>query len=149
MGSEMCIRDRCQAAVDRTIRRTGRRIGLSGVSDACVLGDASGLERAIGNLIGNAVKFSQADTEIEVVVGEESVEVQDRGPGISDEDLPRIFDRFYRADATRTMPGSGLGLAIVSDIALAHGGETFARQRDGGGSIIGFTVTADLPSLSA
>ena len=139
----------CQAAVDRTIRRTGRRIGLSGVSDACVLGDASGLERAIGNLIGNAVKFSQADTEIEVVVGEESVEVQDRGPGISDEDLPRIFDRFYRADATRTMPGSGLGLAIVSDIALAHGGETFARQRDGGGSIIGFTVTADLPSLSA
>lgn len=138
-----------QEAANRTIRRTGRRIDMSGVSEAPVLGDPTGLERAIGNLIGNAVKFSQADTEIMIVVGAESIEVHDRGPGISTEDLPRIFDRFYRADATRTMPGSGLGLAIVSDIAHAHGGETFARQRDGGGSIIGFTVTADLPSLSA
>lgn len=146
---EVDLRAMCDATAERTIRRTGRVIEVDGVQSAPILGDPSGLDRAIGNLVGNAVKFSEAQEPIVIVVGLDSVEVHDRGPGIDPEDLGRIFDRFYRSDATRTMPGSGLGLAIVSDIAFAHGGETYARNRDGGGAIVGFTVTPDLPSLSA
>ncbi|PZT70497.1 two-component sensor histidine kinase [Streptomyces sp. SW4] len=68
------------------------------------------------------------------------VEVRDRGPGIADGDLTRVFDRFYRAADARSRPGSGLGLSIVREVALAHGGGPFAFRRDGGGSVIGFTV---------
>jgi two-component system sensor histidine kinase MprB len=146
---EVDLVELCRSAAQRTIRRTGRELALSGVAEARVLADPTGLERAIGNLVGNAVKFSSGDSPIEIVVGEASVEVHDRGPGIAPEDESRVFDRFYRSDATRTMPGSGLGLAIVADIAAAHGGEAYARQRDGRGAIVGFTITPDLPSLSA
>ncbi|MBA2808173.1 HAMP domain-containing histidine kinase [Streptomyces sp. KM273126] len=68
------------------------------------------------------------------------VEVLDRGPGIADADLIRVFDRFYRAPAARSLPGSGLGLSIVREVATAHGGEPFAFRREGGGTVIGFTV---------
>ncbi|MFF4353732.1 ATP-binding protein [Streptomyces sp. NPDC001530] len=68
------------------------------------------------------------------------VEVLDRGPGIADGDLIRIFDRFYRAADARSLPGSGLGLSIVREVATAHGGTPFAFRRDGGGTVIGFTV---------
>ncbi|WP_308102944.1 sensor histidine kinase [Lentzea sp. CC55] len=64
------------------------------------------------------------------------------GLGLGTEDLGRIFDRFYRADTSRSLPGSGLGLAIVAGIAEAHGGTTFARNRTGGGATISFTIAA-------
>jgi two-component system sensor histidine kinase MprB len=69
------------------------------------------------------------------------VEVLDRGPGIADGDLIRIFDRFYRAADARSQPGSGLGLSIVREVAMAHGGAPFAYRREGGGAVIGFTVS--------
>jgi two-component system sensor histidine kinase MprB len=62
------------------------------------------------------------------------VSVRDHGPGISDEDLPYVFDRFYRARSARGMPGSGLGLAIVRQVAETHGGEVVAEQAEGGGT---------------
>lgn len=130
---------------DRTIRRTGREISVVGVPTAAVMGDPKGLERAVGNLIGNAVKFSPSDTPIEVEVGAHSVEVRDNGPGIGEGEEERIFDRFYRSDRTRTMPGSGLGLAIVAEVAAAHGGSTYARNQPSGGSAVGFVITPDLP----
>lgn len=68
------------------------------------------------------------------------VEVLDRGPGIGDDDLVRVFDRFYRAAEARSLPGSGLGLSIVREISAAHGGTPFAHPRKGGGTVIGFTV---------
>jgi len=71
------------------------------------------------------------------------VEVLDRGPGITDGDLVRVFDRFYRAADARSLPGSGLGLSIVREVATAHGGTPFAFRRDGGGTVIGFTVGGD------
>ncbi len=126
--------------VDRTRRRTGRSIHMTGVLRAVVMGNRAALDRAIGNLVGNAVKFSPADQPIEVSVGEASVTVSDRGPGIPPDDLDRVFDRFYRSDTTRTMPGSGLGLAIVADIATAHGGRSFATNRPGGGACVTFEV---------
>ena len=128
---------------ERTVRRTGRPVVVEGPDTHVVLGDPTGLERALGNLVGNAVKFSPGSSQIDICVGDHRVEVRDRGPGIPDGDHGRIFDRFYRSDGTRTLPGSGLGLAIVADVAAAHGGSTIARDREGGGSIVGFTLGAD------
>lgn len=143
---EVDLVELAQDAAERTTRRTGRMVSVDAPPFACVLGDPRGLERAIGNLVGNAVKFSPADTPIDIIVGEASIDVLDRGPGIGDGEEARIFDRFYRSDRTRTMPGSGLGLAIVAEVAAAHGGTTHARNREHGGSVVGFDIVADLPS---
>jgi two-component system sensor histidine kinase MprB len=105
-----------------------------------VEGNARDLERAIANLVDNAVKFSPAGSPIEVVVREGRVEVLDRGAGVSEADAPYLFDRFFRAESARSAPGSGLGLAIVRRVAELHGGTVFAAPREGGGSRIGFTV---------
>ncbi len=138
----------CREAVDRTRRRTGRSILVTGALRSVVMGNRAALDRAIGNLIGNAVKFSPADRPIEVDVGEGSITVCDRGPGIPAEDVDRVFDRFYRSDTTRTMPGSGLGLAIVAEIATAHGGRSFAANRPGGGACVTFEVAVSGPELT-
>jgi two-component system sensor histidine kinase MprB len=71
---------------------------------------------------------------VEVAVRGSSLIVRDHGPGIADEDLPYVFDRFYRARAARGMPGSGLGLAIVRQVAEAHGGSVVAEHAEGGGT---------------
>ncbi|MFH9816618.1 ATP-binding protein [Streptomyces sp. NPDC017230] len=133
------------AAVAR--RRTGREIHVrAGGGTTTAEGRPAMLTRAISNLVENAAKFDPDGTgPIEVVVGRAlpgtvRVEVLDRGPGIRDADLARVFDRFYRAADARSRPGSGLGLSIVREVALAHGGAPFAYRRDGGGSVIGFTV---------
>ena len=60
--------------------------------------------------------------------------MRDHGPGIAEEDLPHVFDRFYRAASARGLPGSGLGLAIVRQVAEAHGGEVTAEPAEGGGT---------------
>ena len=62
--------------------------------------------------------------------------MRDHGPGIDDDDLPHVFDRFYRAPAARGIPGSGLGLAIVRQVAEAHGGAVVAERADGGGTLM-------------
>ncbi|MEZ5250720.1 MAG: sensor histidine kinase [Ilumatobacteraceae bacterium] len=84
------------------------------------------------------MKFS--DGPIDVVVAAGAVMVSDRGPGLTEADLPRVFDRFYRSDEARALPGSGLGLAIVRDLAESHGGSVSATNRDGGGATIGFRL---------
>lgn len=126
-------------AVDRWKRRTDRRLVLS-VDPTTVLGNDALLERAVTNLIGNADKFSPAEEFIEVVVGDGSVSVRDGGPGIAVADRERVFDRFHRAAATRSMPGSGLGLSIVAEIVEHHGGEVWARDSDRGGADVGFRL---------
>ena len=68
------------------------------------------------------------------------VTVRDYGPGIDEEDLPYVFDRFYRASSARGLPGSGLGLAIVRQVAEAHGGQVVAERADGGGTIMRLRV---------
>ncbi|MFF9622217.1 ATP-binding protein [Streptomyces griseosporeus] len=129
-------------------RRTGREIVLRASGDTTAYGRPGLLQRALSNLVENAAKFDRDGTapiEISVagpaVPGTVRVEVLDRGPGITDTDLLRVFDRFYRAPDARSLPGSGLGLSIVREVALAHGGAPFAARREGGGSIIGFTVS--------
>jgi two-component system sensor histidine kinase MprB len=92
------------------------------------------IARAVSNLLDNAAKWSQAGGKVEVSVRDGQVIVRDHGPGIEDDDLPYIFDRFYRAPAARKLPGSGLGLAIVKQVAEAHGGGVGAERAEGGGT---------------
>jgi two-component system sensor histidine kinase MprB len=87
-----------------------------------VRGDPDALERAIGNLVDNALKWSPPSGRIRISAAAGTVEVSDDGPGIPADDLPYIFDRFYRSAQARAQPGSGLGLAIVRRIAELHGG---------------------------
>ena len=98
------------------------------------------IERAVGNLLDNAAKWSPHGAEVEVEVRDGQLVVRDHGPGIADEDLPYVFDRFYRARAARGMPGSGLGLAIVRQVAESHGGDVVAEHADGGGTRMVLTL---------
>jgi two-component system sensor histidine kinase MprB len=92
------------------------------------------IARAVSNLLDNAAKWSPPGGKVEVSVRDGQVIVRDHGPGIEDDDLPYVFDRFYRAPAARKLPGSGLGLAIVKQVAEAHGGGVGAERPDGGGT---------------
>jgi two-component system sensor histidine kinase MprB len=94
------------------------------------------LERAVANLLDNAAKWSPSGGVVEVGVRDGQVTVRDHGPGIEDEDLPYVFDRFYRASSARGLPGSGLGLAIVKQVAEAHGGQVVAERAEGGGTVM-------------
>lgn len=102
--------------------------------DTIVDGDATRVHRAVSNLLDNAAKWSPAGGQVEVDLKGNSVIVRDHGPGVAADDLPRVFDRFYRAPAARSTPGSGLGLAIVRGIAEEHGGSVSAENADGGGA---------------
>lgn len=126
--SPVALADVAGSAVARARRRSGRDVVLQ-ADDSVVLGNAAALERAVWNLIDNAAKFSP-DGPITVAVSAGEVSVADEGPGIAPEDLPHVFDRFYRAAGARSQPGSGLGLSIVSEVARTHGGQAFARNRD-------------------
>jgi two-component system sensor histidine kinase MprB len=99
-----------------------------------VTGSRSRLARAVGNLLDNAVKWSPPGQPIEVSVEGGEVTVRDHGPGIDDDDLPHVFDRFYRARSARGQSGSGLGLAIVKQVAETHGGTVAAEPAPGGGA---------------
>ena len=102
-------------------------------------GRPNGLERAAQNLIDNACKFAP-NGPIEVSITTGVVVVRDHGPGLVPADIPHLFDRFYRSVEMRSQPGSGLGLSIVKSVVAAHGGTVFARNADGEGAELGFTL---------
>ena len=133
----------------RTQRRTERVVHVDDATAVDVVGRPRQLERAISNLVDNAVKYSAPATPIDIVVDATTVTVRDRGRGIPAEDVGRIFDRFYRAVDVRTESGSGLGLSIVDEIVRSHGGSVFARNRDGGGAEVGFTLPQERATLDA
>ncbi|WP_159941561.1 MULTISPECIES: ATP-binding protein [unclassified Nocardiopsis] len=129
----------------RTRRRTGRDIVVD-ADDSVVWGRPGSLERAIANPVENSAKFDPEGTApIEIRVRRGTVEVLDRGPGIDPAELDHVFERFYRSASARGLPGSGLGLSMVRDIAHAHGGDVFARNREGGGAAIGFRLPVFTP----
>ncbi len=105
-----------------------------------VMGRPRMLERAIVNLVENAIKYSTPGTPVTVEVSQLAVTVIDQGPGIDPKDLPYIFDRFYRSDQARSAQGSGLGLAIVRQIVERHGGEVTATNTPSGGAAVGFRL---------
>lgn len=130
--------DLAQVADDvaaRFRRRSGREITVT-VQDAEVVdGRRAMLERAVSNLVDNALKFSDPPAAVDITVDHAAIEVADRGPGIAPEHRTRVFDRFYRSDAARARPGSGLGLSIVAQIAAVHVGTVSVHGRPGGGTV--------------
>jgi len=108
--------------------------------------DPAAVDQAVGNLLGNAVKWTPPGAAVRVAVENGQVSVTDHGPGITDADLPHIFERFYRAPAARDMPGAGLGLAIVGGVAQANNGTVAVRTGPDGST---FTLTfPPLPSAA-
>lgn len=137
---EMTLGELARNVATRTERRTGRTLVVSDEDPRDVTARPGQLERALSNLVDNALKYSAESTPVEILVEGTKVVVKDRGRGLAAADIPRIFDRFYRAVEVRTEPGSGLGLAIVDEIVRSHGGRVFADNRDGGGAAVGFTL---------
>jgi two-component system sensor histidine kinase MprB len=91
----------------------------------------------VTNLLDNAAKWSPPLGVVSVVLSSGELRVADQGRGIAEEDLPHVFDRFYRSTDSRTMAGSGLGLAIVRQVAERHGGSVQAgRSPEGGASFV-------------
>ena len=129
-------------AVERFRRRTGREVALS-AEETVLEGKPGRLARAIANLLDNAGKLGPPDAPVEVTLRGGRLEVRDHGPGIDPDDLPRVFERFYRSVGARTTPGSGLGLAIVEQVAEEHGGRAFAGNAEGGGAVVGFEVRVE------
>jgi two-component system sensor histidine kinase MprB len=105
-----------------------------------VTGDPAALERAITNLLDNAAKWSPDGGRVTIELSRGTVTVSDQGKGIAEQDLPHVFDRFYRSTESRRMPGSGLGLSIVKAVADRHGGEVHAGSGADGGATFWFHV---------
>ena len=116
-------------------RRSGRQVSVLATGMNKVNGRRSMVDRALSNLVDNALKFSSAPSDVEVILAGASVQVMDRGQGLDAADQERVFDRFYRSESARTLHGSGLGLAIVKRVADVHNGSASLRDRDGGGVI--------------
>jgi two-component system sensor histidine kinase MprB len=131
------------AVVAQAVARVRRRADVEFVVRTApwwVTGDADALERAITNLLDNAAKWSPEGGVVTVTLEQGTLSVADEGPGISPEDLPHVFERFYRSAESRGMPGSGLGLSIVRSIAERHGGTVEAGSAPGAGALFWLTI---------
>jgi two-component system sensor histidine kinase MprB len=122
------------AAVERAARHAPDVRFTTELEPVVVDGVRSRLDRAVSNLLDNAAKYGAGTVEVNLRDG--VLTVRDHGPGIADEDLPFVFDRFYRASSARGRPGSGLGLAIVRQAAEAHGGTVHADRAPDGGAVL-------------
>ena len=130
-------------AVDQRDQPGGpRRVEGVQVADG-VGGEESRLRQVLANLVGNTVQHTPRGTPVEIAVGllptgEAAIEVRDHGPGIDPEHAARVFERFYRVDASRGRDsgGAGLGMAIVAAIVAAHDGSVRLAQTPGGGTTV-------------
>lgn len=123
------------AAIEKAGRRGGARFAQR-LEPTVVTGQAERIDRAVGNLLENARKWSPDGGLVEVALQDGVLSVRDHGPGFDERDVPHVFDRFYRADGARGLPGSGLGLAIVRQAAEACGGYAEAGNAEGGGALL-------------
>jgi two-component system sensor histidine kinase MprB len=124
-------------------RRDWPGIAFKANLDGCVVdGNADRLRIAIRNLLDNAAKFGPPDGAVEVRLAAGNLTVRDHGPGIDPDDLPHVFDRFYRSLSARAVPGSGLGLAVAREVARGHGGTIAAEPAASGGTLIRLTLPA-------
>jgi two-component system, OmpR family, sensor histidine kinase MprB len=135
--------DVVRADVERFERRASHPPVEVDAEPSIVTGDAARISRAVRNLLDNAATWGPPDGAIEVTVRDATVSVRDHGPGFAEEDLPHVFDRFYRATSARGLPGSGLGLAIVRQVAEAHGGRAVAENAPGGGAVVRLEVSSN------
>jgi two-component system sensor histidine kinase MprB len=137
---ELRLDERVAAAVERAARHAPAVRFTTALEPVLVEGVRGRLDRAVSNLLDNATKYGGGAVEVTLRSGE--LVVRDHGPGIAQEDLPFVFDRFYRAASARGRPGSGLGLAIVRQAAEAHGGSVHAASAPGGGAVLRLALSA-------
>lgn len=151
------VGDLVELARDEPLRRDPEPVDLSEIVTSCVervrprassiefdvetepwmvLGEPQLIERAVTNLLDNAAKWSPPLGVVTVRLTDGALTVADTGPGIAEEDLPHVFERFYRSREARMLPGSGLGLAIVWQTARRHGGSVFADRAASGGALM-------------
>jgi len=129
----------------------GATIQLGGMSRVPAFADELRVRQILDNLLSNAVKYGRDEGRVEVVCaigdGTAILEVHDDGPGIAEQDLPHLFDRFYRADAVRKTAthGYGLGLSISRQIARSHGGELAVSNAPAGGAVFRLTLPSEAP----
>jgi heavy metal sensor kinase len=137
------VRDAC-ALFGTMAEDKGLTLDCNTPENCEIFADIRSIQRMLSNLLDNAIKYTASGGIVRVLVPEcsantLSIMVTDTGIGISAEDLPRIFERFYRCDRSRSQSGTGLGLSLARAIALAHGGDISVKSRPGQGSA--FTVT--------
>jgi two-component system, OmpR family, sensor kinase len=139
------------AAADARAVAPQRQITLDAPSTVMVAGDDTRLRQVVGNLVRNALVHTPSSTPVEISVttnnGSAHLSVADHGPGLPGTDRERIFEPFYRADASRSRDsgGAGLGLSIVSAVVAAHGGRVRMRETSGGGA----TFEVELPLVKS
>ncbi len=145
-GDEPMVRTTAVAldeVVDEAVARARARHRqvefVADLAPVVVRGDADRLGRAVTNLLDNAAKYAGDAGPVEVRLRPTVLVVRDHGPGVAAEDLPHLFERFYRAAGARGRPGSGLGLAIVRQVARAHGGDARVDNDPHGGAV--FTLS--------
>ena len=132
-------------ATARTHART-RNVTISADLEPCaVLGHRDRVVRAVNNLINNAIKFAAENGQVSVILRDGVLNVEDDGPGVANEDIPFVFDRFWRSPRARSQPGSGLGLAIVTQVANDMGGGVVVRRS---GSMGGAQFILTLPTVN-
>jgi len=136
---ELDLAELVAQATDRLRRRTDLEVSTE-LEATLIEGRRNGLLRAISNLLENAAKWGSEGERIDVSLQGRTLTVRDHGPGIPQDDLERVFERFYRSPEARALPGSGLGLSIVAAVADDHGGEVFARNAPDGGAMVGLTL---------
>ncbi|WP_306321497.1 MULTISPECIES: HAMP domain-containing sensor histidine kinase [unclassified Streptomyces] len=135
------LHDTVRSAIERARLRGPELTFDAELAPWYVRAEPAALERAVVNLLDNAVKFSPEKGRIEVRLMRGTLTVRDHGPGIPDEELPYVFDRFWRSPTARALPGSGLGLSIVARTVEASGGHVGLSAADGGGTL----ATLSLP----
>jgi two-component system, OmpR family, sensor histidine kinase MprB len=128
-------------AVERSQRHHPERRFELEVQETTVVGSPARLARAVNNLLDNATTWGTPGTAIDVRLADGALAVRDRGPGFDPDELPKVFDRFFRGAGARERSGFGLGLAIVRQVADSHGGSVEATNADRGGA----TVVLRLP----
>jgi two-component system sensor histidine kinase MprB len=129
-------------AVERAGRYSPNTVFELDLQPSVLTGVPERLDRAINNLIDNAVKYSSPDGRVQVTLKGGELTVRDHGRGVSAQDLPHIFDRFYRGAEARGLPGSGLGLAIVRQVAEQHGGAVSVHSPPAGGTVVLMSLPA-------
>jgi two-component system sensor histidine kinase MprB len=144
-AEDVDLGDLVEAVAQRTAKRLGAEVDVVVEAPDLVTVRRNTFEHAIANIVGNAAKFAGRAGTIEVAVHGSVVTVRDHGPGFEPDDLPHVFDRFYRAASARSLPGSGLGLAIVRQTVESSGGRVEATNAPGGGAL----VTMSLPPARA
>ena len=144
MGEAECIEldELVDAVVQRHRRRTSYNIVYTATSSQIIAAPAL-VERAVSNMVDNALKWNPPDSSVQVRVENGSVIVSDNGPGIPVEEHEQVFERFYRTEGARSLPGSGLGLSIVQHVAESFGGQ--ARIIDDGQP--GTTIELSFPPV--